>query len=211
MKKKIGVFFIVVGILSAILGLSAFGMDTGNYAGNQAYGGDAYTGIQNAAAQTARNIQTLTEAVVFGFGAVLLVGGLALAGYGLQNVLDNPAPATSQTAYPSAPQQTPYNPTSAPQQTSYNPTPATQPSYHQAAAPSPAMSGYVGQWSCTCGRTNPDYMQQCSCGVTKAAAKADAMPSNAGRTTNGWRCRCGREYPAYVSSCVCGMSKNDVM
>ena len=47
------------------------------------YGGDAYTGIQNAAATTSKNVRDLAGIVQFGFGSILLVMGLTLVGFGL--------------------------------------------------------------------------------------------------------------------------------
>lgn len=79
---KVGMLFdifgVVAGLLSVILGFVAYGYDTGSWEGGFTYGGDAYTGIQNAAAQTANNVQDLTELVCFGVGSVLLVAGLVI-------------------------------------------------------------------------------------------------------------------------------------
>lgn len=86
MKKGIAVLFILVGLLAVILGFCAFGKDTGYYENNNKYGGDAYTGIQNAAAQTANNVQDLSEATTFGFGSILLVGGIVLMLVGINNI-----------------------------------------------------------------------------------------------------------------------------
>ena len=47
------------------------------------YGGDAFTGIQNAGAQTSENVMELAKIVQFGFGSVLLVAGLGFLGVGL--------------------------------------------------------------------------------------------------------------------------------
>lgn len=53
-------------------------MDTGSYESYFEYGGDAYTGIQNASAQAANNISDLAEIVSMGMFAFLLVFGIAL-------------------------------------------------------------------------------------------------------------------------------------
>lgn len=82
MKKIVAVMFVVVGILSIILGICAYDMPTGSYEYNESYGGDAYTGIQNAAAQGANNTIMVADAVVFAAGSVLLVGGLAMIAVG---------------------------------------------------------------------------------------------------------------------------------
>lgn len=78
MKIKNGKL-LLPAILSIVLSIICFNMYTGNGENNHTYGGDAYTGIQNAAAQTANNVRDLAEIVSFGFGSVLLVAGISLA------------------------------------------------------------------------------------------------------------------------------------
>lgn len=71
------------GIIAAILGFICFSkQDAGSYLMDYTYGGDAYTGIQNAAAGTGRNVNALTDVVAFGFGCVNLVLGMALCTFG---------------------------------------------------------------------------------------------------------------------------------
>ena len=53
----------------------------GSYANNMQYGGDAYTGIQNAAAQTARNVKALATIAKDGFGFLLMAVGLIAVFY----------------------------------------------------------------------------------------------------------------------------------
>ena len=77
-KKFFIVVLMIIGVVSVILSMHVFNLSTGSYVLQEAYGGDAYTGIQNAAAQTANNVQWLTEAVSKGVGSILLVGGLTL-------------------------------------------------------------------------------------------------------------------------------------
>ena len=45
------------------------------------YGGDAYTGIQNAAATTANNVRDLNSIVAGGFFMLLLILGIAMICY----------------------------------------------------------------------------------------------------------------------------------
>lgn len=59
-------------------------MDVGEYCSDSMYGGDAFTGIQNASATAARNVETLTKVVRTGFGSILLVGGIALIAFSIQ-------------------------------------------------------------------------------------------------------------------------------
>ncbi len=69
------------GLLSVILGFVTYGMSAGSYESSHSYGGDAYTGIQNAAAQGANNVLYGSEILRFGFGSLLLVLGLALIAF----------------------------------------------------------------------------------------------------------------------------------
>ncbi len=67
------------GIASVALGILIGEMSVGSYESAKAYGGDAYTGIQNAAAQTANNVQYLCELVREGFMYVLFaIGAIAI-------------------------------------------------------------------------------------------------------------------------------------
>lgn len=77
------VLYGIVGLVSSILGIVCFTMDTGSYEMNLQYGGDAYTGIQNASAQAANNVQDLAAICAFGFGALLLIIGLILIVYAI--------------------------------------------------------------------------------------------------------------------------------
>jgi hypothetical protein len=76
-KGKVScVFGMISGILSVLFGLITLSQDTGSWESSSSYGGDAYTGIQNAAAQTANNVQDLAEIVAMGFGFLLIALGL---------------------------------------------------------------------------------------------------------------------------------------
>ena len=72
------ILFGLVGLISTILSFVCFGLDTGSWESSKTYGGDAYTGIQNAAAQAANNVQDAAAIMKFGFGSVLLIAGLTL-------------------------------------------------------------------------------------------------------------------------------------
>ena len=95
-RKLLSIILAIVGIVAVILGIVCFCSDSGNNEYNEYYGGDAYTGIQNAAAQTARNVKDLGNIVKVGFGSVLLVAGFALAGCGICGLI--PEKKTEQTA-----------------------------------------------------------------------------------------------------------------
>lgn len=77
-KVLFDIIGVAAGIISVVLSFIVFGMNTGVYELAAKYGGDAYTGIQNASAQTANNIIYLSKILQQGLGGILLVGGLAL-------------------------------------------------------------------------------------------------------------------------------------
>lgn len=80
-------FGLCCGIASVVLGIICFTMDGGVTWSLAFYGGDAYTGIQNAAAMTASNIYSLISVVKFGLGSILLVAGLAIVCYYVAKIL----------------------------------------------------------------------------------------------------------------------------
>ena len=75
MLKTIGM---ALGIVAIILAIVIFTMDIGSYESNEYYGGDAYTGIQQAAAQTANNVQEVGKMLRFGIGSIVMLHGLVL-------------------------------------------------------------------------------------------------------------------------------------
>ncbi|MBR7082203.1 MAG: hypothetical protein IKI49_05845 [Oscillospiraceae bacterium] len=81
-RRIFSIIIAIVGIVAIIFGIICLCSDSGGYESNEIYGGDAYTGIQNASAQTARNVRVLGNIVKMGFGFVLIVSGLVLAGFG---------------------------------------------------------------------------------------------------------------------------------
>lgn len=72
---------ILSGILSVIFSFVMFGQYNGYYTSSLSYGGDAYTGIQNAAARTANQVMHLGEIAKLGLGFLLMVLGLMAIGY----------------------------------------------------------------------------------------------------------------------------------
>lgn len=88
MKNKrliLGISFIILGIISIIWGLSL--TYTGISSLSETYGGDAYTGIQNAASRTANNINELGNTLCVGLKGILIVMGGAIIIYGTSIVL----------------------------------------------------------------------------------------------------------------------------
>ena len=64
------------GIASIILGIIVSGEYYSGWESNISYQGDAYTGIQNAAAQTANNVLDLTRLTQNGIASLLIIFGL---------------------------------------------------------------------------------------------------------------------------------------
>lgn len=165
--KLLKVFGIVLGILSIVISLSVFSSSVGYYENAQKYGGDAYTGIQNAAAQTANNIKYLGETIQMGIAGLLLVQGLAMflgalciqpkklaapkavAAAPVVPVSEDPTPVIAAPVAP-APQPAPVAPVA----------PAPQPA---PVAPQPTT------WTCPgCNHTNEAAFRFCqSCGTPK--------------------------------------------
>ncbi len=94
-----GALFCPIGLASTVLGIVCYCLYDGSYVSRLSYGGDAYTGIQNAAAQTASNVEDLAIIAKFGFGSVLLITGLVLIVLGITSFIKEggakaaPAPA----------------------------------------------------------------------------------------------------------------------
>ena len=99
-KRLLGVLLIIVGIVSFSLSISCYRLSNGDYMSYEYYGGDAYTGIQHAAARTANNMQYLIDALKTCFGHVLMVAALILWATGLYGLLqrDEQAPNGGPTA-----------------------------------------------------------------------------------------------------------------
>lgn len=72
---------VIGGFISIILGLVVSGMSIGSYRSSITYNGDAYTGIQNAAAQTANNVQDVADILNTGISSLLVVLGIAMIAY----------------------------------------------------------------------------------------------------------------------------------
>ena len=76
-NSDFGIILIVLGVISIIWGLAL------NYSGisstDKSYGGDAYTGIQNAASATANNVEEMGKTICYGFkGILIVIGGVII-------------------------------------------------------------------------------------------------------------------------------------
>lgn len=90
------ILLIFVGIVSIGLSVSCFISDTGDYVSEEFYGGDAYTGIQHAAAETGQNVRALTVIVSKGFGSVLLIYGMTLIAIGVSGAIQKKEKSDTQ-------------------------------------------------------------------------------------------------------------------
>ena len=101
MAKQIRTFLLCgVGIISIILSIKCFSFDKLDSESRSMYGGDAYTGIQNAAATTSKNVSELASIVQFGFGSLLLINGLTLLAFGKKVKENNGEDVTTITSQP---------------------------------------------------------------------------------------------------------------
>lgn len=82
MKTIRGVLLCIVGVISIGLSIASYSIETSYFETYEIYGGDAFTGIQHAAATTSRNVADLKDCVKFGFGSLLLITGLSLLAFG---------------------------------------------------------------------------------------------------------------------------------
>ena len=113
-KKILAICLIVIALLSIVFGVLSFIKSADNnrsyYTRKETYGGDAYTGIQNAGANGANNtsyvedaVHDMHDAVMFGFGAVLIIAGLFIGVLGVSKLLkksDAPAAKTLEPFQP---------------------------------------------------------------------------------------------------------------
>lgn len=83
MAKLRRVLLILAGVISIVMSIVAFRLDLGMPADREYYGGDAFTGIQHAAARTGTNLFYLTNIVHLGTCTVLFVGGITLIAFSL--------------------------------------------------------------------------------------------------------------------------------
>jgi len=74
----LGASSLISGIISIALGFDAMSNSGGRYSPSYKYGGDAYTGMQNAAADAANNISDMEQSVCEAIGYVSLAIGFGL-------------------------------------------------------------------------------------------------------------------------------------
>ncbi|MBQ3491564.1 MAG: hypothetical protein IJA74_03325 [Oscillospiraceae bacterium] len=77
-RKALKTLFFIIGLLAIGAAIVVIRMDAGFYESNYSYGGDAYTGIQNAAAQSANNVMSVGIMIRTAFSALLATCGLVI-------------------------------------------------------------------------------------------------------------------------------------
>lgn len=78
-KETLSTLLVLIGTAALILSIVCFfALETGDTSNREVYGGDAYTGIQNAGAKTANNLVATNTILKAGFSSILLISGLVL-------------------------------------------------------------------------------------------------------------------------------------
>lgn len=77
------VAFVIIAIVSFTFSSKIDDMRSGDYVSSHQYGGDAYTGIQNASAETGCNVYKGNELVQKGFKYLFILTGLGFLAVGL--------------------------------------------------------------------------------------------------------------------------------
>ena len=86
-KKVFNIIGIIAGFIAIRYSAAIRKMSAGSYEYSERYGGDAYTGIQNAAAKAANNVNDLAELMRTGISYMLLIGGLIAVCYFMSELL----------------------------------------------------------------------------------------------------------------------------
>lgn len=81
--------FIVIAIVAFTFANKIDDMGNGDYVSSSRYGGDAYTGMQNASAETGCNVYKGNQITQKGFKYVFILSGLGFLVLGLTPALTN--------------------------------------------------------------------------------------------------------------------------
>ena len=82
-KLIASIIVMATGVLMFFFGITSAFYCGGSYVPHETYGGDAYTGIQNAAADTANNVDSLGGLLSDVANATSFIGGLLVIALGL--------------------------------------------------------------------------------------------------------------------------------
>lgn len=78
--NRLKLVFAILGIAAIVLAIVVFSANVGSYESNERYGGDAYTGMQQASAQAANNTMYVGEMLRTALGGMLALQGCVLLG-----------------------------------------------------------------------------------------------------------------------------------
>lgn len=167
MKKIFCGIGVLVGVLSIILAIVCFCQSVGSYEGSKSYGGDAYTGIQNASAQAANNIKNLAAVTRFSGGSILFVSGLfSIAFFGMKIAEDNDIKINTDFLKKIIPANAAQSENAPDQMPVAQPEPIQEENLETAQEKNTVSS--QNEWKCPkCGKTNSNYIGTCGCGETK--------------------------------------------
>ncbi len=103
MKKLFGIALIIIGVLAIVFAFDCnracqSDSELGAVVYSETYGGDAYTGMQNAAAKTANNVLKLTKTLTLNMGRLFLILGLTLVCVGIKISLEQYVTARTTTS-----------------------------------------------------------------------------------------------------------------
>lgn len=182
---------LIFAVVLLVFAFVAFDCEVSVYYPDEAYGGDAYTGIQNATAATARRVATLNNTVALVGGGLLLAasfGMFCFAFYLFQKeepVLPHELPRVDER-----PRCVQCGSILLSKNAKYCGVCGTQ----VKDAPKPVADG----WACTCGKVNPPYQTTCACGVKKPhetpVASHKWLCSSCGQMRSQTPCEhCGKE------------------
>ena len=76
MKVLRSALLAILGFLLILCGADVINMNTGHAELPQNYGGDAYTGIQNAEVRTGQLIILQSEIITYGLGSLMIYSGI---------------------------------------------------------------------------------------------------------------------------------------
>lgn len=186
---------LIFAVVLLVLSINTFDLKVDVSYEFEQYGGDAYTGIQNAAAATAVRTSRVNNTIAYVGGSVLLMGAFAFFAasvwMGARGVEDSQASRKDSTEHQ-------YR-----QQTLGATIPANYkrcPKCGNRVGMNDKHCGSCGcdlkgattqtntdSWTCTCGKVNPKYLVTCSCG--KSAREVREMS----KATHRWLCDgCGK-------------------
>ncbi len=162
--KLLKTFCFILGILSIIMAITVYSGSVGYTESFKSYGGDAYTGIQNAGAQAANNIKYLGETIRSALGSFLLIQGLCML---LGSFCIKKAPKAAVAAVAPVAPVVPVAPVYQ-NVVPVAPQPTYQPVAPQPVAPQPAAP-QASSWLCMqCGRPNAEGNNFCQhCGTAR--------------------------------------------